>query len=101
MLATLTLNANLPATVSVEHQQYELPVLTKKRHNPVLRLKVTVSADEQVILRSLAVDLEGTTRVRDVTAINVFYLGNDSVFNGQSTTRAVQFGSTAEIRSIS
>ena len=99
LLAAVALRANQAAKVTVEQQQYEVPVLTQKSHNPVLRLKVTVPADEQPLtLKSLVVELKGTTTMRDIAAIDVFYLGSDSVFNGRSVTNTAPFGTATKVQ---
>lgn len=99
LLVALVLHANQTAKVTVEQQQYEVPVLTHKNHNPVLRLKVTVPAGEQSLtLKSLVVELKGTTTIEDIAAIDVFYLGSDSVFNGLPDAKALPFGTTDNIR---
>lgn len=99
LMAALTLHAIHPDKVTVEQQQYQLPVLVQKKHNPVLRLKVTVPEGEHlVVLQSLIVDLEGTTDINDIAAIDIFYLGSDSVFNGQSGAKTVSLGTTNKVR---
>ena len=99
ILAVLALNANQRAKVTVEQQQYQLPVLTQKNHNPVLRLKITVPAGEQPLtLESLVVELDGTTHIHDIAAIDVCYSGSDSVFNGLSSAKTALFGAVTEAR---
>lgn len=101
-LIAFTLHASTINRVTVEQEQYELPVLVGKDHNPVLRIKVTVPDGERSVrLRSLTLALTGTTNIRDIVGINVFYLGSDSVFSGSPNSRAIRFGTTKQIQLVS
>ena len=99
LLGAFGVHANQATKVTVEQQQYEVPVLTHKNHNPVLRLKITVPAGQRSLtLKSLVVELKGTTTIQDIAAIDVFYIGSDSVFNGQSVAGTTPFGTAKKIR---
>ncbi len=99
MVAALALAAREPAQVLVEQQSYQLPVLIQKEHNPVLRVKVTVPEGAPLLtLKSLNMALEGTTDIRDVAAIDVFYLGGDSLYNTPSNTVYERFGTATDIQ---
>ncbi len=82
-----------PRNIGVEQTQFELPVLTYKRHNPVLRLSVRVPEGKTTTLTRLDIDLAGTDRPGDVLSVDVLYTGADSVFTDQAADTAMVFGS--------
>ena len=57
------------------------PVLQNKPHNPVFRLSVQIdSLATAQVLRSVALDLSGTTAVGDFESLRIFYTGNKETF---------------------
>lgn len=66
-------------SISVTQSQFQIPVLVAKKQNPIVRLKVEVPAGSSTSLMELTVDLSGTTRLTDITSIEIIYNGADSV----------------------
>lgn len=65
-------------TVQLTQSQSQVPVLVHKPQNPIVRLKVEVPSGSTT-LDELTIDLSGTTRLSDVSTIQVIYCGGDSV----------------------
>jgi len=65
----------------VEQTQFEVPVLTRKDNNAVLRLKVVVPAGESTVLTALTIGLAGTSNLHDVKSVDVIYTGVDSMMS--------------------
>lgn len=83
--------------VQIEQMQFDVPVLTQKQHNPVLRLKITVPEGSSTTLEQLTVDLTGTTNLNEIRSVDVFYAGVDSVMKNDLGIPGSVFGSSATI----
>ena len=58
------------------------PVLVNRLHNPVFRVSVRVdSLTQPMFLRSFAIDLAGTSKLRDFESLTVFYTGREEAFS--------------------
>ncbi len=69
----------------------EIPVLTMKSETPVLLIKLSLKSVSGCKIRSIKLDLEGTTDVNDIERIRLSYAGSDSTFAAER-----QFGETKQ-----
>jgi sialidase-1 len=73
-----------------------VPVLKNKVNNPVLRLTIK-STQPNEVLRKLDISLSGTSNLKDIKAVRVFYYGADSVSGNMQSVAAPLFGSTQRV----
>lgn len=97
VLHSIACRAHEPG-VRVEQAQFDVPVLIYKQYNPVLRLKITVPADTFATLEKLTVDLAGTTDLKDIRSVDVWYTGADSMITGSLKEPGLLFSSIETIR---
>ncbi|WP_345232306.1 sialidase family protein [Olivibacter ginsenosidimutans] len=81
--------------VSIAEKQFQVPVLTGKANNPLLRIKVSVPPGQKAKLTAFKLDVTGTTDLSDIAAIRVFYFGQDSLAGTMYNIKRPVFG-TAE-----
>ncbi|QEC52387.1 sialidase-1 [Anseongella ginsenosidimutans] len=84
-------HANLPFPVT--QRQFQLPVLKNKPRNPVLRIRIT--ADAPVLLTGLTLTAAGTSRLRDLHTVSVYYRGTDSLAGDLASGKAKLFGAVS------
>jgi sialidase-1 len=86
--------------IVITQQHYQLPVLTLKKNNPVLRVTLRFPVDTAAwSLNDMVIALGGSS-VKDIKRVAVYYAGRDAAFNNLfSTDKVALFGSTEEISS--
>lgn len=89
--------AQRPA-IQIEQTQYQVPVLSHKAYNAVLRLKMTVPPGGDTTLDGLTIDLTGTTDPTAIRSVDVLYTGADSVWKGGLDNPQAVFGSSGKVR---
>ncbi|TZF81878.1 sialidase [Pedobacter sp. BS3] len=86
---------SLVSSVNVDQAQFQIPVLIDRNDNPLVRIKVTVNGNENHRLKQLVLSTQGTTSVKDITAIQVYYCGDDTLFNSGQQSEKKLFGEAA------
>ncbi|WP_242696413.1 sialidase family protein [Longitalea luteola] len=65
--------------IVISQQHYHVPVLIKKKDNPVVRIHVHINAaKEKISLTELAFSTAGSTNRSDIKQVRLFYSGADS-----------------------
>lgn len=85
-----------PPQVNVSQRQFQIPVLKGKKDNPVLRIKITASDEEQV-LGSVKISTSGTSDLSYIKGVRLFYYGQDSLPGNMETTKALLFSTVEDI----
>lgn len=85
-----------PPQVNVSQRQFQIPVLKGKKDNPILRIKITVS-DEGQVLGSVKISTSGTSKLSDIKGVRLFYYGQDSLPGNMETTKALLFSTAKDI----
>ncbi|WP_246228492.1 sialidase family protein [Paraflavitalea devenefica] len=67
-------------------RQYQVPVLLKKKDNPVLRITIYNAGPKESFTEGFQLNLSGTTDLRDIKRIKLYYAGKDSSFTNLSNT---------------
>jgi len=81
---------NINARVTIVTSQDTIPVLIGKDRNPVLKILVNIPPDlGKINLSKLAVNSTGTTDIKDINSVSIYYTGSTEGFNDPS-----QFGET-------
>jgi sialidase-1 len=81
--------------VELSTHQMQVAVLKMKENNPVLQLKINYAGEDTGHqLTSVEINTEGTDNLRDIRALRLFYLGQDSLWDDESSP--VQFGADME-----
>src|SRR3546814_12197488 len=62
---------NVP--VQVVQEWFQVPVLKFKTDNPVLRIRVSLNDETPVDLSEVLIGTSGTTNLRDIKAIRIYY----------------------------
>ena len=73
----LFLRSFTPA-VQVEVSQYQLSVLKGKSNNPIIKIKLS-NVEEGEKINHIVLNTNGTTDLKDIKTIRLFYYGKDSV----------------------
>ena len=92
---------------SIRTSQKIEPVLIGKRNNPVVQIRVHVSGGlNPLFLQHLTISTGGTTDLKDIKALRVFYTGTDDAFSTgqrfgttQSAAPIVKFGGSVRLKS--
>lgn len=86
--------------VVVTQQHYQVPVLVQKKNNPVLRIAIQLPMDRAThVLQEMVIGLAGSSNLKDIKRVAVYYAGHDSSFtNLFSTDKFTLVGSTNDIR---
>ena len=79
--------AATPATIKIDSDQFQLPVLKKKNNNPIIRVNVISSSGGQV-LEKLRFSTKGTTDLADIKTARLYYYAKDSLPGNMETTKA-------------
>lgn len=84
--------------VDPQFAQYHInvPVLKNKVNNPVLRITIKNTQPNEV-LKKLDISLSGTSYLKDIKAIRVYYYGADSVSGNMQAVVAPLFGSIQRV----
>lgn len=92
-------NAQVSTEVSVLQQQYQVPLLKGKAQNPFIQIKILVPGNEQVSVKNFQFSLKGTTALKDIKKLQLYYFRNDSTTNGSlNFGKAKLFGSANSIK---
>lgn len=62
--------------VSVKH--YQIPILKELEYNPIMRVKI--ESKELLTIKSLTLDLSGSSDLKGVKNLGLYYSGEDSLF---------------------
>jgi len=90
--------AQSPSEVNVMQEQFQVPLLKGKENNPFIRLKLVVSANKEIALSGFQFSLKGTTSLKDLQQLTLYYFKNDSTTNGSlDFSKAGVFGSVQSI----
>jgi hypothetical protein len=76
--------------------QQVVPVLIGKKDNPVIRIQIPVNSSRDKILTAVTLQLTGTTDIKDLQTLKLYYTGSAPVF----ATKNVFKVSGAESKSI-
>jgi len=91
----------LAQDMSVSQQGFRIPVLVNKENNPVLRIVFNNTAAGNTAVDGIRLELSGTTDLKDIKAIRIYYAGKDTGFsNLTDPSKMSLFGSTNTISSI-
>lgn len=60
--------------------QNTVPVLINKKDNPVIRIQVPVYSNQGQVLSELAVSLKGSTELKDIKMLKLYYTGSSAQF---------------------
>ena len=91
-------NAQSFSEVSVMQEQFQIPLLKGKENNPFIRLKLVVYGKGEIKLSAFQFNLKGTTSLKDIQQLTLFYFKNDSTTNGSlDFSKARVFGSVQTI----
>jgi sialidase-1 len=91
-------NAQLSDQVSVMQEQYQVPLLKGKANNPFIRLTLVVSGKKEMAVSGFQFSLKGTTSLKDLKQLDLYYFKNDSTQNGSlDFSKARLFGSVYPI----
>jgi sialidase-1 len=85
--------------LKVTEQQYQLPVLKGKSDNPVLRIKLSNVSEGQK-LKGLTISTQGTTDLKDIKYVRVWYYGKDSLPGTVMATKGKLFSSAAAKKEV-
>lgn len=89
------------AALTVTQKQYQVPVLTQKRDNPVLLVNVALSKENKAsIMDGLVLQCGKTTDLRDIKTIRVYYFGKDTVAGKMQEVTAPLFGEIQRIEEM-
>jgi sialidase-1 len=82
--------------VVITQQRYQVPVLKLKKDNPVARIHLHIAAAmENAHLSELTFDTKGTSDLKDLKQIRLYYTGADSGYRNLGTVEKIQLtGST-------
>ncbi|HMI04576.1 MAG TPA: sialidase family protein [Pedobacter sp.] len=83
--------------IQIEENQYQLPVLVGKRDNPIIRIKISDIKEGQK-LTSIIINTAGTSNLRDIKTVRLYYYGKDSLPGNMEATKAKLFSSTSAIK---
>ena len=64
--------------VKINIKYFQVPILKELEHNPVIRVKI--ETEEIVKLKSLKLNLNLSTDLKDIKTLGLYYSGKDSVF---------------------
>lgn len=84
LIDDLMFHQSIPATINnVTAQSLGVaPVLIRKHYNPVLRVQVDVTGNlKPRSVKQICFSTQGTTNLKDIASIDVFYTGNDNRFS--------------------
>jgi sialidase-1 len=86
--------------VVITQQHYQVPVLVHKKNNPVLRIAIQLPTDSSThVLNEILIGLGGSSNLKDIKRVAVWYAGRDSSFtNLFSTDKFTLLGSTDMIK---
>ncbi len=88
---------NDPSVMAVSQAQFQIPVLINKKDNPVLRIKVTVpETSGPSLLEEIRLSTRGTTAIKDIKAIRIYYYGSDSAAGSMYDLKRPLFGQSAK-----
>lgn len=65
-------------TVKISVKHHYTPVLKELEYNPIMRIKIESEGDLK--LKSLSLNLSGTTELKEIKSFGLYYSGKDSVF---------------------
>jgi sialidase-1 len=92
-------NAQSAPEVNVLQEQYQLPLLKGKAHNPFIRLKLVVSGNKAMAVSGFQFNLKGTTSLLDIDQLTLYYLKNDSTTNASlDFSKGKVFGSISSTK---
>ena len=74
-------------TILSSQKQFQIPVLKGKSNNPILQIKMVGGSEEQ--LPSVVVSLEGTSDLNDIKSVQLFSMGQDSVWDSSKEYKQV------------
>ena len=60
--------------------QQIIPVLIGKKDNPVIRIQIPVSTQTNQVLSAVTIQLKGTTSIKDLQSLKIYYTGSSPVF---------------------
>jgi sialidase-1 len=84
--------------VSVMQEQFQIPLLKGKENNPFIRLKLVVTGKGEMKLSAFQFNLKGTTSLKDIQQLKLYYFKNDSTENGSlDFSKAQVFGTVNPI----
>lgn len=83
--------------LQADQNQYQLPVLIGKRDNPVIRIKLS-NAKKGQRLNSMTISTAGTSNLKDIKAVRLYYYGKDSLPGNMETTKAKLFSSAKAVK---
>jgi len=78
--------------VSLAQVQFQTPVLIGKNNNPLVRIKAVINGNKNCQLKQLLLSTQGTTAVKDIVAIQVYYCGGDTTLNNVRPSEKKLFG---------
>jgi sialidase-1 len=87
--ALLLLSCTSHAPMRLVAEQPIYPVLTRKAHNPVLKLQLINSGTEAYTLSKVRCSLDGTSQLEQIDSIALFFAGDKNNFSNKK-----QFGTT-------
>ncbi len=80
-LAFLALTAGcMSEKITVKTTLYQVPVLTNKTDNPVLKILLRADTHDSISVSEVSISLEGTTDLNDLSAVRLFYSATQSEF---------------------
>jgi len=85
--------------LKIAEQQYQLPVLKGKSDNPVLRIKLSNVSEGQK-LTGLTISTQGSTDLKDIKHIRVWYYGKDSLPGTVMATKGKLFSAAAAKKEV-
>lgn len=89
--------ADIVGELVISQRYYQVPVLTQKKNNPVLRLDISSPGDSTSSLSEIVIALGGAN-LKNIKRVAVYSAGRDSAFNNLfSTEKLSLFGSTEAI----
>ena len=85
--------------IIVGQQHYQVPVLTHKKDNPVLRIDIQIPGTGAITpLNEVLFSMAGSSDVKDIKQVRLYYAGQDSnATNLNSPEKMSVFGSTDHI----
>jgi sialidase-1 len=92
----LFLSSSAPV-VQVEVSQYQLPVLKGKNDNPIIKIKLS-NVQEGEKITHIELSTNGTTSIKDIKTIRLFYYGKDSVPGNPMSDKGKLISSTSIIK---
>ncbi len=72
-------NAKL-AEIEFSVTQNIVPVLIGKKDNPVIRIQIPVNTNTDKILSCITIQLSGTTDIKDLQSLKLYYTGSSAAF---------------------